>query len=47
MKGNFSRQRFESADELFLAIEAFVGGPSADFFANRFSGIGTTITEML
>jgi hypothetical protein len=31
MKENFSGQRFESVEELFLAVEAFLRRLSADF----------------
>jgi hypothetical protein len=31
MKENFSGQRFESVEELFLAVEAFLSWLSADF----------------
>jgi histone-lysine N-methyltransferase SETMAR len=46
MKENFSGQRFESAQELFRAVEAFLRA-FPQFLANRFSGMGTTITDML
>jgi hypothetical protein len=36
MKENFTGQRFESVEELFLAVEAFLRGLSADFLQTVF-----------
>jgi hypothetical protein len=36
MKENFSGQRFESVDELFFAVEAFLRGIPADFLRTVF-----------
>jgi hypothetical protein len=36
MKDNFSRRRFKSVEELFLAVEALLRGISADFLQTVF-----------
>jgi histone-lysine N-methyltransferase SETMAR len=36
VKENFSRERFESIEEPFLAVEAFLRGISADFLQTAF-----------